>query len=257
MKNPPILISVIGFFAALAGFAWIFLGFRISGFHWFTILGDVGQFEQSGLWGWLAIGAGILWLLVAVGLWALQPWAWLFGMIVAGNQPLRGVPLGSRVPGDRPRPGHVDHADHHHPVPELRRREGRLRHEGPASGCLTSGTQPSHRGRTPKSAPSTVSATVTSSPRPGPPGFHLLAKPTGATCNLDCAYCFFLSKEMLYPGSRFRMADELLEAYIRQLIEAQRVPEVTIAWQGGEPTLMGLDFFRRAMRTWRSTGGRG
>ena len=81
---------------------------------------------------------------------------------------------------------------------------------------------------------------------PGPPAFHLLAKPTGATCNLDCAYCFFLSKEMLYPGSRFRMADELLEQYIRQLIEAHRIPHVTIAWQGGEPTMMGVDFFRRA-----------
>ena len=74
----------------------------------------------------------------------------------------------------------------------------------------------------------------------------MLAKPTGATCNLDCEYCFFLSKEMLYPGSRFRMADELLETYIRQLIEAHRVPYVTVAWQGGEPTLMGADFFRRA-----------
>jgi len=77
--------------------------------------------------------------------------------------------------------------------------------------------------------------------------FHLLAKPTGAVCNLDCKYCFFLSKEMLYPGSRFRMADELLETYIRQLLEAQQVPEVTIAWQGGEPTLMGLDFFKRSI----------
>jgi uncharacterized protein len=81
-----------------------------------------------------------------------------------------------------------------------------------------------------------------------PPAFHLLAKPTGAVCNLDCAYCFFLSKEMLYPGSRFRMADELLEAYIEQLIEAHSsVPEVQIAWQGGEPTLMGVDFFRRSV----------
>ncbi|MFN8482344.1 MAG: anaerobic sulfatase maturase [Anaerolineae bacterium] len=80
-----------------------------------------------------------------------------------------------------------------------------------------------------------------------PPAFHLLAKPTGATCNLDCEYCFFLSKEMLYPGSRFRMADEMLEAYIRQLIEAHRVPEIVVAWQGGEPTLMGLDFFRRSI----------
>jgi uncharacterized protein len=45
--------------------------------------------------------------------------------------------------------------------------------------------------------------------------FHLLAKPTGAVCNLDCKYRFFLSKEMLYPGSRFRLADELLDMYIR------------------------------------------
>jgi len=83
---------------------------------------------------------------------------------------------------------------------------------------------------------------------PAPTAFHLLAKPTGAVCNLDCSYCFFLSKEMLYPGSRFRMADELLETYLRQLIEAHaRSPEVTIAWQGGEPTLMGLDFFRRSV----------
>jgi uncharacterized protein len=80
-----------------------------------------------------------------------------------------------------------------------------------------------------------------------PQAFHLLAKPTGATCNLDCKYCFFLSKEMLYPGSRFRMADELLETYIRQLLEAHQVPEVNVAWQGGEPTLMGLDFFQRSV----------
>jgi uncharacterized protein len=81
-----------------------------------------------------------------------------------------------------------------------------------------------------------------------PPAFHVMAKPTGATCNLDCEYCFFLSKEMLYPGSRFRMAQELQEAYIKQLLEAHaRVPEVTVAWQGGEPTMMGLPFFRRAV----------
>lgn len=80
-----------------------------------------------------------------------------------------------------------------------------------------------------------------------PLAFHLLAKPTGAMCNLDCNYCFFLSKATLYPGSHFRMTDDLLEAYVRQYIEAQRVPEVHMAWQGGEPTLMGLDFFRRAI----------
>ena len=79
------------------------------------------------------------------------------------------------------------------------------------------------------------------------PAFHVMAKPTGARCNLDCAYCFFLKKEQLYPDSTFRMSDETMERYIRQTIEAHRVPQVTIAWQGGEPTLMGVDFFRRAV----------
>jgi uncharacterized protein len=80
-----------------------------------------------------------------------------------------------------------------------------------------------------------------------PPRIHVLAKPTGAICNLDCSYCFFLDKEQLYPGSRFRMTDEVLEAYIRQLIESHRSNQVTVAWQGGEPTLMGIDFFQRAV----------
>jgi len=80
-----------------------------------------------------------------------------------------------------------------------------------------------------------------------PPAFHMLAKPTGAICNLDCAYCFFLDKEQLYPGSRFRMTDEVLENYVRQLIEAHQADQVNIAWQGGEPTMMGLEFFQRAM----------
>ena len=84
-------------------------------------------------------------------------------------------------------------------------------------------------------------------PDGAPPSFHLLAKPTGAVCNLDCTYCFFLSKDALYPGVSSRMSDDTLEAYIRQLIEAHTTPEVTIAWQGGEPTLMGIDFFRRAV----------
>jgi uncharacterized protein len=83
--------------------------------------------------------------------------------------------------------------------------------------------------------------------RPATHTFHVLAKPTGAICNLDCKYCFFLSKERLYPNSTFRMSDELLEAFIRQQLEGQTGPTVTIAWQGGEPTLMGVDFFRRSI----------
>lgn len=80
-----------------------------------------------------------------------------------------------------------------------------------------------------------------------PPRIHVLTKPTGAICNLDCSYCFFLDKEELYPNSNFRMSDEVLETYILQLIESHKTPEVTIAWQGGEPTLMGLDFFKKAI----------
>src|SRR5512139_3136299 len=80
-----------------------------------------------------------------------------------------------------------------------------------------------------------------------PQRIHVLAKPTGSTCNLNCDYCFYLKKESLYPGSSFRMSDEVLEAYLSQLIAAHRTDTVTVAWQGGEPTLMGLDFFRRAV----------
>lgn len=86
------------------------------------------------------------------------------------------------------------------------------------------------------------------SPSPqAPPRFHLLAKPSGSTCNLDCTYCFFLSKEALYPNSKSRMAEQTLENYIRQLLESHRTPTVTVAWQGGEPTLMGLDFFKKSV----------
>ena len=84
MRNPPILIAVIGFFGALAGMFWLYLGLRLLGFDWFGALGDLPAFEQTGLWGWLAIAAGIAWLIAAFGLWALQPWAWTFAMIVAG-----------------------------------------------------------------------------------------------------------------------------------------------------------------------------
>jgi len=78
-----------------------------------------------------------------------------------------------------------------------------------------------------------------------------MAKPTGSACNLRCDYCFFLKKEKLYPESSFRMSAEVHESYIRQLLEAHAVPEVTIAWQGGEPTLMGLDFYRRSVELQR------
>lgn len=81
----------------------------------------------------------------------------------------------------------------------------------------------------------------------GPQTFHVLAKPAGAACNLSCSYCFFLSKEKLYPRESHLMDAETLEAYIRQLLAASRGPEVQIAWQGGEPMLRGIGFYRRCV----------
>ncbi len=80
------------------------------------------------------------------------------------------------------------------------------------------------------------------------PPYHLLAKPAGAACNLGCQYCFFLSKENLYPARESPlMTDTLLETYIRQLMQSSPGPQVDVAWQGGEPMLRGRDFFRRSV----------
>jgi uncharacterized protein len=80
-----------------------------------------------------------------------------------------------------------------------------------------------------------------------PSAYQVMIKPRGPICNLACDYCYFLSKEDLYPDSDFRMSDAVLEDFTRQYIQSQRVPRVIFAWQGGEPTLMGLDFYRKAI----------
>jgi len=82
--------------------------------------------------------------------------------------------------------------------------------------------------------------------------FHVLAKPIGPICNLDCKYCFYLEKELLYPQpdhhiDKWAMSDRVLESYVRQYIEAHDTPVVNFAWQGGEPTLLGVNFFRRVV----------
>jgi uncharacterized protein len=87
-----------------------------------------------------------------------------------------------------------------------------------------------------------------SAPR-GERRFHAMVKPIGAACNLDCKYCYYLSKADLLdqrPGSR--IADDLLEEFIRQYIEGQDAQRVVFSWQGGEPTLLGLDFFRKVVQ---------
>lgn len=83
--------------------------------------------------------------------------------------------------------------------------------------------------------------------------FHIMAKPAGARCNGRCDYCFYLKKEGLYPGSLFRMSDEVMSHYIRQTLAAHGSTEVSISWQGGEPTLMGLDFFRKTVDVEKKT----
>ncbi|PEE35586.1 anaerobic sulfatase maturase [Bacillus pseudomycoides] len=78
--------------------------------------------------------------------------------------------------------------------------------------------------------------------------FHILVKPTGPICNLDCKYCYYTEKEIYFPNEHsFRMSDSVLESYIKQYIASQDTQEIVFAWQGGEPTLMGLDFFHKAI----------
>lgn len=79
--------------------------------------------------------------------------------------------------------------------------------------------------------------------------FHVMAKPTGPLCNLDCSYCFYLSKEKLLDScNKWRMSDEVLENFIRQYIEGQGHDEIVFSWQGGEPTLCGLEFFEKVVK---------
>jgi sulfatase maturation enzyme AslB (radical SAM superfamily) len=106
-----------------------------------------------------------------------------------------------------------------------------------------------------------INLDMSASPDPFPtvtprvaPGFHVMAKPIGPICNLDCKYCFYLEKEKLFPSNEnFKMTDETLETYVRQFIEQQASPEIHFAWQGGEPTLLGVDFFARRSGSRKNT----
>jgi len=77
---------------------------------------------------------------------------------------------------------------------------------------------------------------------------HVLAKPIGSVCDIACDYCFYLEKRELYPrGEHFKMPDEVLAKYIEQYVESQPTPVVEFVWHGGEPTLLGVDFYRRVV----------
>jgi uncharacterized protein len=82
--------------------------------------------------------------------------------------------------------------------------------------------------------------------------FHVMAKPAGSACNLDCAYCFYLSKEKLPGGpGPGHMSDELLELFVRDYIASVTADEVVFSWQGGEPTLLGVEFFEKVVKLQR------
>jgi len=84
-------------------------------------------------------------------------------------------------------------------------------------------------------------------------GIHVVAKPAGPSCNLDCGYCFYLEKHSLFgAGKSLQMPDDVLSAYIGNYISSQPVPVVEFAWQGGEPLLSGIDFFKRVIELQKS-----
>lgn len=81
-----------------------------------------------------------------------------------------------------------------------------------------------------------------------PRAFNVMTKPIGSICNLNCTYCYYLEKQALFPQKKeWKMSDEVLETFIRDYIAAQDVPEVSFVWQGGEPSLLGIDFFKKAL----------
>ncbi len=83
-------------------------------------------------------------------------------------------------------------------------------------------------------------------------GIHVVAKPIGPVCNLNCDYCFYLEKQALFgAGEKYRMTDEVLSAYIKKYISSQPTPVVEFVWQGGEPTLLGMEFFKRVIELQR------
>ncbi len=88
--------------------------------------------------------------------------------------------------------------------------------------------------------------------RVSPQGLHVVAKPIGPVCNLDCQYCFYLEKQALFPaGEQYRMTDRVLSAFIAGYVASQPTPVVEFVWQGGEPTLLGMDFFKRVVELQR------
>lgn len=89
-----------------------------------------------------------------------------------------------------------------------------------------------------------------------PQGIHVVAKPIGPLCNLNCEYCFYLEKQALFgPDENYRMSDDVLSAFIANYVKSQPTPVVEFVWQGGEPTLLGIDFFKRVVQLQKQFSG--
>ena len=79
-------------------------------------------------------------------------------------------------------------------------------------------------------------------------GYHILVKPIGPLCNLDCGYCFYSEKKTFFPKqNNFSVSDEVLKTFIKKYITSQEIPEIQFVWQGGEPTLLGLGFYKNVV----------
>ncbi len=90
-----------------------------------------------------------------------------------------------------------------------------------------------------------------------PDAFNIMLKPVGPLCNLNCTYCYYLKKKHLFPEkTRYRLDEELLEAFIRDYIAAQNVPVVSFVWQGGEPPILGVDYYKRAVEIQQKYAGK-
>lgn len=89
-----------------------------------------------------------------------------------------------------------------------------------------------------------------------PTAFNVMLKPFGPICNLNCTYCYYLEKKNLYQDTRnFKMKDEVLEVFVKEYIESQNIPVISFVWQGGEPTLLGLDYYKKALEIQKRYAG--
>ncbi len=89
-----------------------------------------------------------------------------------------------------------------------------------------------------------------------PPSFNVMVKPAGPLCNLDCTYCYYLEKKNIFDGSPgFKLEEDLLELFIKDYIASQNVPTVSFVWQGGEPALLGVDYYKKAVEIQQKYAG--